>query len=346
MKKYELNGSQKIIVISLILFIIVVSMISKTSNMLKNDAEQTHKNLVKIYNDTFVEHLNNSLYNIELFTNNLKIIYLKKSNDQVIQQYLHKYLKENVYVRSINILEENIINKSTNKQNIGVEVNSQEYYPIAMFDEEILRFGNSYSGRDFYEYKKVDSSNEYSYSKGFFIPIIRTMSIKNKKISVLIALNAEEFLNKYSLELEKESGHLEILNLNAEVLISNDMRLKIGEKVLNTNLENALKEKGSYLAIENFKSDNKYIISVENIKNYPLSLLLRFDYENSLKNWEEKRLNFLFIITILLIFIIILILIFVIKADNNRLKEIGYHKLQVKNQKRFKLLFEQSDLFF
>lgn len=64
-----------------------------------------------------------------------------------------------------------------------------------------------------------------------------------------------------------------------------------------------------------------------------------------MKNWEEKRFNFLLIITILLVVISILILIFIVKSDKNKRTEIALHKAQIENQKRFKDLFEQSNLY-
>lgn len=112
MKKDNLSTSQKIILISLILFIIVLTIISTTTNLLKKDAEESHKNIANIYNKTFSEHFNNSIYNIELFINGLEVIYLENEDEKIIDDYLLKYLRENPYIRSINILDEEIIEPS------------------------------------------------------------------------------------------------------------------------------------------------------------------------------------------------------------------------------------------
>ena len=345
MKKDNLSTSQKIILISLILFIIVLTIISTTTNLLKKDAEEAHKNIASIYNKTFSEHFNNTIYNIELFINGLEVIYLENEDDKIIDDYLLKYLRENPYIRSINILDEEIITKSTNKSNLGLFVVTDEFYPKPIFKKDILRFGNSFVGRDFYEGKEITNQLEYSNKESLFLPISKLVHLENKNYIVLLALNIEQFLNKYNQNLEKESAHMEVLNFDGEVLFSNDKFIKIGEKLLDDEILDVLNERNSYLGIKEFKSVNKNIISIENIKDYPLSLLLRFDYEKSLENWEEKRLNFLFIISLLLVFIIILILIFIIRNDKTKQEEIETHKLKIQSQKRFKILFEQTHFF-
>ena len=342
MKKNQLNPSQKIILISLILFIIVLTIISTTTNLLKKDAEEAHKNIASIYNKTFSEHFNNTIYNIELFINGLEVIYLENEDDKIIDDYLLKYLRENPYIRSINILEKEIITKSTNKSNLGLFVITDEFYPKPIFKKNILRFGNSFVGRDFYEGKEITNQLEYSNKESLFLPISKIVHIENKDYIVLLALNIDQFLNKYNQSLEKESAHMEVLNFNGEVLFSNDHSIKIGKKLLDDEILNILDEKNSYLGIKEFKSANKNIISIENIKDYPLSLLLRFNYNKTLENWEEKRLNFLFIISLLLVFIIILILVFIIRNDKTKQEEIEFHKLKIQSQKRFKILFEQT----
>ena len=230
MKKNQLNPSQKIILISLILFIIVLTIISTTTNLLKNDAEETHKNIASIYNKTFSEDLNNNIYNIELFINGLKIIYSENNDEKIIDDYLLKYLKENPYIRSINILNEEIITKSTNKSNLGLFIVTDEFYPKPLFKKDILRFGNSFIGRDFYEGKEIKKQLEYSNKESLFLPVSKVINIENKDYIVLLALNIEQFLNKYDQNLGKELAHVEVLNFNGEVLFSNDQSIRVGEK--------------------------------------------------------------------------------------------------------------------
>lgn len=327
---------EKIILIGFILFIIVISIISSTLNLLKLDAEETHKNIADVYNKTFAEHLNSTIYNIDLFADGIKILYDEKNDEKIINEHLLRYLRENPYIRSINILNNNSIIQSTNKSNFGLYINTDDYYPKPLFKKNILQFGNSYCGRDFDDGIELNSLNKYSFKDSFFLPISKTIELNNNnKLVVLIALNNEQFLNKYIQNLDNKIAFIEILNLNGEVLISSDTSIKLGNKILNDNILNILKEKNSYAGIENFNGLKKDIISIKLLKNYPLVISLRFDYDKTLENWEERRFIFLIIITTLLIFIVVLILIFVIKNDNAKQKEIENHK-------RFKVLFEQN----
>lgn len=109
---------KKVILVGFILFLIVITIISSTLNLLKSDAEETHKNIANIYNNTFSEHFSSTIYNIESFIYGIKIIYQEKNDENIeksIDEYLLAYLRENPYIRSISILDENNIIKSTNK---------------------------------------------------------------------------------------------------------------------------------------------------------------------------------------------------------------------------------------
>lgn len=308
--KKKFNETQKIILIGFVLFVIVLSIISTTSNLLKTEAEEAHKNIANVYNKSFSEHLNNSIYNIELFINGLKVLYSQNKDEKTIDEYLLKYLRENTYIKSINILDGKTIIKSTNKSNLDFSIDTSNYKPIPLFKKDILRFGNSYNGRDFYSAKEINNKNKYTYEEGIFLPISKLIQLENKEFTILIALNGEKYLDKYNYELKEKLGYVEILNLNGEVLVSNDKKIRVGEKLLDDKILKILKQSNRYLGIKEFESVDKNIISVENIKNYPLSVLLRFNYDKSLQAWEEKRFDFLFIIFVLLIFIVILILIF------------------------------------
>jgi hypothetical protein len=122
LKKNYLDESQKIILIGFVLFVLVLGIISTTSNLLKTDAEEAHKNIADIYNKTFSEHFNNSIYNIELFINGIEMLYSKNSDEKTINEYLLKYIRENTYIRSINILDEKTIVVSTNKSNLSLSI--------------------------------------------------------------------------------------------------------------------------------------------------------------------------------------------------------------------------------
>lgn len=152
--KKSLSSSGKIVLGAFLGIIIVLTIISSTLNLLKEEAEQSHINIANIYSKSFSEHFSNNIYNIELFVNNVKLLYIKNSDKQVIDEYLLKYLKENPYVRSISILENSKIIQSTNEKNIDLNIDINNYTPKPLFKKEILRFGKTQFGRDFDALKK------------------------------------------------------------------------------------------------------------------------------------------------------------------------------------------------
>uniref|UniRef100_UPI004047DDC1 PAS domain S-box protein n=1 Tax=Aliarcobacter sp. TaxID=2321116 RepID=UPI004047DDC1 len=338
--KKSLSSSGKIVLGAFLGIIIVLTIISSTLNLLKEEAEQSHINIANIYSKSFSEHFSNSIYNIELFVNNVKFLYIKNSDNQSIDNYLLKYLKENPYVRSISILEDKKIIQSTNNKNLDLNIDINNYTPKPLFKKEILRFGKTQFGRDFDVLKKM-TLDDRSYLT--FIPLAKSIKIDNKELVVLIALNVEHFINKYIQNLPKDISYVDILDLEGNVLISNDDFRYIGAKFLDASTLITLKDTNRFKGIKDF-FNIKNIISIDYIKNYPLSLSVRFDYNKTLMNWEKKRFNFLMLITLLLVVIVILILVFIIKNNNAKQKEIELHKNQVESQKRFKILFEQNHL--
>jgi PAS domain S-box-containing protein len=344
-KKYQIAKSQKILFIAFILFILVITIITSTSNLLKAEVEDTHESIARVYNNNFSEHFNDTIYNMELFVKGIEILYLKSSDEKTINEYLLKYLGENPYIRSINIIEKKQIIKSTNNKNIGLEIDTSNYYPKPLFDDNILRFGDSSHGRDFNESKQIDSKNKYETTKSIFLPISKIMKVKEQEYTVLIALNIEEFANKYTQTLDRKIAFVDISNLEGKVLISSDLIVNVSDVIFDNEILNILKQKGNYSGIKNINKKEIDIVSISLIKKYPIVISVRLDYKKTLQLWEEKRFNFLFIITILLVFIIILILLFIKKNEKNKQKEIEIHKSQIESQKRFKILFEQTPFF-
>jgi PAS domain S-box-containing protein len=341
-KNYQIFKSEKLVLIAILLFVLFVTVISFTSNLLKEDAEETHISMANIYNKTFSEHLNDNIYNIELFIEGTKILFSENSDKKIIDKYLLKYLRENPYIRSISILKDQNIIESTNKENIGLKIYTDDYYPKSLFNENILRFGNSHTGRDFNESIKIDLKNSFT-NESLFLPIFKSIKINDEaEYSILIALNIEQFINKYAQTLDHNIAYLDVLNLKGEILSSSDLSINIGTKILNNEILDILKEKSNYVGISTFYKSNRDIVSIELIKNYPLIINIRFDYKKTLEHWENNRFKFLIIITSLLVFISILILLFVIKNEKNKQKEIESHKSQIETQKRFKILFEQT----
>ena len=55
---------------------------------------------------------------------------------------------------------------------------------------------------------------------------------------------------------------MEILNLNAQILISNDKNMKISQKILDEDIIKILKEENRYLGIKKLNFSNKNIISI------------------------------------------------------------------------------------
>ncbi len=325
----------KILFFSLFITTLIITGVFLSISVLKDETIKTNQKLVQLYSSIFVDNLTKSINTINLLTDNLVVFLENEQNKEIINSKLSELLKDNLEIRSINILDENNeIIYSSNKLNNNILINLDSFYPVPIYSSNILRVGNTKEGRDFYDEKDIEySKNDLDIN---FFPILKELSLANKKVKVLIAVNGDFLLNRYNNFLNIEHCYIDILKIDGTLLVSNDFTER-KNNYISDNLLNLIKQKNSYSGIFNLNNE-KTILSFNSTTNYPFVVIVRLNFDKTLLTWEEKSQPLLLTIFALLILSIILVVFWLYTYNKKVNKEFSLNK-------KFKILFEQSSFF-
>ncbi len=325
----------KIISVSLFIIFLVISGVFFSISVLKDETIKTHLKLIQLYSSIFVDNLTKTINGMDLLSDNLTVLLKNEQNEDIINDRLYELLKDNLEIRSINILDEqNKVIYTSNKLNKTLLINLDSFYPIPTYNNNILRVGNTKEGRDFFDAKNINySKNNLDIN---FFPILREIDLGDKKIKILIAINGDFLLNRYNNFLNIEHCYIDILKLDGTLLSSNDFREKSNIK-MDKELLNLIKDKNSYSGVVDFNKE-KTILSFNSTVNYPFVVMVRLDFNKTLQTWEEKSQTFLITIFALLILSIILVIFWLYTYNKKINKEVSLNN-------KFKILFEQSSFY-
>ncbi|MBD3830724.1 MAG: hypothetical protein IE890_09580, partial [Arcobacter sp.] len=235
----------RIIIVSLFIIFLVISGVFFSISILKDETIKTHLKLIQLYSSIFVDNLTKTVNGMDLLTDNLVVLLKNEQNEELINSRLYELLKDNLEIRSINILDEkNRVIYSSNELNKNLLINLETFYPLPIYEKNILRVGNTKEGRDFYNGKNITYLKN-SLDINFF-PILREIDLGTKKIKVLIAVNGDFLLNRYNSFLNIEHCYIDILKVDGTLLSSNDFRENFN---MNKELLSLIKEKNSYSGV-------------------------------------------------------------------------------------------------
>ena len=341
MRKKSVNSFSKIIITAVFIIFIIIGTIVSSLSVLKDEAIKTHLKIAELHSKTISEQIEQTISSIDLIINSSKTIIENTKNINTLDNKLKSLLNNRPYIRSINILNEEkriIFSSSTINKNLIVNMNS--FYPKPLFNKHLLRFGKPWIGRDFKDGKEIKNS-EYNSNDLTFIPIVKMLKIKNNSTYILINMNSDYFNNKYIHILKEEYAIFDLIRVDGTLLLSSNPKHKIGSETPSSNLfQDSLKKKKSS-GLETIYNTN-YLSAYELTEMYPLNIAIRLNLDKNLKEWETKRENIVLTISFLIIICVVLVLVLIRKNNLEKEKEISFHKLEIENKKRFKVLFEQS----
>ena len=322
----------KIVLISLFIISIILGGILFSMNILKNEAIRNHIEIAKFHSNVFSEQLTQTLNSIEHTVSGLSF-FLENTNSRLLEKNLNDILTSNPYIRSLNIVDENnFIIKSSNSKNIGYKIDISDYYPTPVFDKYILRFGELEYGRD------INQSD----TKLVYIPISKKVSTLKGDYTIIIVINIDNFVNRYKDSIAQNLDHIDIIRVDGKLLYSTEKNHKLNSTIVETKFYKDSLEK-SFASGEEFIKDNEYLTSYQLSELYPLNIAIKLDYKESLRNWEEKRVFVLLLLSFLIFLCAVLIIALILKYDKSRAKEIAYEKEKNQSRKRFQIIFEQNN---
>lgn len=239
----------------------------------------------------------------DFLTQNLRIIELAVINSvpqkagiprlKDIEVTFVKTLQQTPIMRSMSLLDDkgNII-ASSNPRNIGVSVVADQYMPVADPDQQILRIGSPWSGRDFSDGIEISHQNPSGPDVQTFIPITRTLMIDNRRVRVLVALNPDYVMNFMLQKIDLIEGGGEVLRYDGTLLLDSDTSTRAG--ILDEELLRGFKlsevESGMYE--KDLGRGLKDLVSFRASRLYPMVVVTHVHRERALQQWltEVKTL--------------------------------------------------------
>ena len=335
-----MNSKYKLALGAIIAFFIIIGTILTALSILKEEAVNNYVKIAQLNAKAFSKELNQDLSNIEQTILNIPSIL--NSNKKNINTRLKDIIRRYPQIRSINILKDNLIVNSSNLKNIDLSIETSNFYPKPLFNENILRVSSPWYGRDFFSGIDVYKNDELvAKEMNSFIPILKRVKTNNGFVKVVINLNSDYFENRFLTNLESDDIIFELIRVDGIVLLSTNEFNKIGKKIDNIKILDELIEKSVYSNIE-FINGKKYILNYMITANYPLGLAVKLDYEKNLLSWNKKQYDFFTITTGVIVLSIFTALLFFYKSNKLKEKELRLHKLQVQNQEKVRLLFQDS----
>ena len=337
-----MNKLSKLAIVSIIVFLIVITTIMTALSMLKDEAVENYITISKLNAKSFSKELNQDLYNIEQTIMNLSSIIDVDENKKNVNKRLSNILHNYPQIRSINILKNEELIYSSNRDNIGIFIKNLDLFPQTIFDDNILKISRPWIGRDFI--LGNDSSNyeeQIDYDDLSFIPVSKKITTSKGNYNVIVNLNSDYFINRFQTNINNDDIIFELIRLDGILLLTTDKTKSLGKRMkMDGPLERTIEE--NIITDIEIIDDVKYIVTYILTDNYPINLAVKLDYEKNLLSWNKKQYNF-FIITILTVIISILLALFLFYLYNKkREEEIKWHKLQIQESEKFKSLFQNS----
>lgn len=265
---------------------------------LREETAASMQEVSTMHTRSFEDFLTQNFRLAELTTTNIANMDSRKKNAFNIERSLLATLKNNPAQRSISLLnEQGRIVVSSNRANVGIDINTDSFLPTPTGEQDILRIGMPWVGRDFISGKATTHQKPASAKQLNFIPVVHTLSFGTRRVTLLIAINPDFFINHISQVLDNKSGIVDIIRYDGTLLMSTETSAKIG----------SLYHKIEYpLSPETVDSDQFLSRLLETSKPafssfrasqlYPFLVSTRIDRQLAMQSWKAEAKTLLGVI--------------------------------------------------
>ncbi len=229
-------------------------------------------------------------------------------------------LKQAPFLRSISLLDEHDkVTASTNPHNVGLILFTNSYLPTARPDDETVRIGEPWLGRDFAGGKPANAKIPVKADDLYFIPVAQTLRINRRKITLLIAYNPDYFINHFTQRLPVEQGRVEILRYDGTLLLTSDPALQPGT-VLDRTIQSIHGSGNESGRLAEDAEALKALSAFRASRLYPLLIVARVQRDFALTRWRGESTTLLASVIPAVLSVVLLTLIY-LKRQLQRIAE-------------------------
>ncbi len=283
------TGRLKHIIFAILMLFIsgAVGITSYTIWFLRSDTIAHGHELASMHSRSFEDVLTQNLHVIELLAANMPQDISNPDRKRKIEESLVNAIRRTPFLRSVSLLDNHgRILASSNRDNMGINIKTDNFLPDTGLKPEILRIGIPWSGRDFAEGKATGPDHFVVRDEAYFIPVIQTLQVNEVTYTLLMAINPDHFINHILQKLEVKEGWVEVLRYDGILLMSSDSRQHPGSRRDQAIPLQNLNESESARFRMDQGSGASSLSALLASRLYPVVVVTHLDLEYALQNWR------------------------------------------------------------
>lgn len=200
-------------------------------------------------------------------------------------------LRSAPYLRSLSLLgaDGQTVAASTEPRNVGVRIAQSDFLPLTTTQQDIVRIGPPWGGRDYYEGAAATADRPLAADATDFIAILKSVGLDEQhRNTLLAAVNPGYFLNHYNRSVPVERGSVELLRYDGMLLLSTDESRQPGSLGRSRAIVGDIdrKEAGQF---EQHEPDGRTaLVAYRASRRYPFVVVVRLDKEHALAGWWQE----------------------------------------------------------
>ncbi|MDP2805404.1 MAG: PAS domain S-box protein [Gallionellaceae bacterium] len=267
----------------------MLALASFTLWRLHDDAVSNGLEISAMHTRGFEDFLTQSLHVTELVAITASEHVSNTRELSLIERSFVSTLSHAPFLRSMSMLnEQGRIVVSSNPANVGKVVDTQSYLPAVTERQEIQRIGAPWSGRDFADGRVATAQAPVEADAASFIPVTRNLTVGARRVTLLIALNSDYFINHISQKLEANEGEVEVMRFDGTLLMSTALSEQPGSmhEYVQSDLHLNEIESGKFEESNQHKKES--LSSFRASRLYPFVVVTHLNREYALQNWRTE----------------------------------------------------------
>ena len=203
-----------------------------TAWRLSVEARIAAHNLTVLYADNFAQFIDNCLQATDWVLASVSTHATDALDSSQLDPLYQQSLSRAPFIRSLSVLDATGTTiASSNQANLGVVVGTQSFVPPASGDTSVLRVGEPWQGRDFFNGHLLNDGRVLDPQQPWLIPIVRSIRLGRDALTLLVAFNPDYFVAQFAERLEAVGAHLVWSRLDRVVLLDSRDLARAGSRV-------------------------------------------------------------------------------------------------------------------
>ena len=307
----------------------VLAMSAYTLFLLRGDAVKRGFEISEMHTRTIEDLLTQNLYNTKLVA--ASVLILARDTNEAKKHVMDSFsaaLMHTPALRSISLLDDrDRIVMSSNPANVGMVVPTDGFPPPDIGQGNLLRFGKPWEGRDFSGGRESSWPMPVPRDAISLVPVTQTIATGGRRMTLLLALNTDFFINRISRQLSVNDGMIDVYLYDGTLLLSSDPEKRQGERFADTvkRLNLAKNEFGFFE--QTSPQGRTLLTSFRASRLYPFVAVTRLDRSRALQNWQSQSRTLIAVVALALLAISVLALAYYRRQRQSFLQKVESDRL-------------------